>query len=325
MAKEQIYPYAVARIRVLEKNLLSNQVLNQMTEEREISGCFRTLAEHGYDYPEEPNSIGIEKMLSAETEKTYSIIRDLVPTEKFIDVFLYKNDYHNLKVLIKSEVSGINGEHFLIDGGTVPVSKLKKSLLDRNYSDLPVIMGKAIAEAFSSYSKTQSGRMIDTILDKAAFRQMKEGACESKNQFVIDYVSKMCDLTNLKSFLRIKKMNKDFTAFSSVFVEGGILSLNYFLNAFSMDNPINSFKATAYGWVCEEGMHKGFTEFEKLCDNYMMNYVKDAKFKALTLEPLVAYLYAKESEIKTVRIITSGKLNHIDSKIIKERVREAYA
>lgn len=325
MAKEQIYPYAVARIRVLEKKLLSNQVLNQMAEEKEPASCFRTLTEYGYDYPSELNSIGVEKILSAETEKTYGLIRDLVPNAKFIDVFLYKNDYHNLKVLIKSEVSGVDGEQFLIDGGTEPVGKLKKALLDRNYSDLPPVMGKAIAEAFSAYSKTQSGRVVDMIMDKAAFRQMKEGACESRNQFIIDYVSKLCDLTNLKSFLRIRKMNKDFTTFSSVFVEGGILSLNYFLNAFSMDNPVNSFKATSYGVVCENGMDKGFTEFEKLCDNYIMDYVKDAKFKALTLEPLIAYLYARESEIKTVRIILSGKLNNISSKIIKERVREAYA
>ncbi len=29
-----------------------------------------------------------------------------------------------------------------------------------------------------------------------------------------------------------------------------------------------------------------------------MDYVKSAKYIALTLEPLIAYLYAKESEIK---------------------------
>ncbi|MGO0943658.1 V-type ATPase subunit, partial [Clostridioides difficile] len=42
--------------------------------------------------------------------KTYEILKSLAPEEKFVDVFLYKNDYHNLKVLIKEEISGVDGE-----------------------------------------------------------------------------------------------------------------------------------------------------------------------------------------------------------------------
>ncbi len=55
-----------------------------------------------------------------------------------------------------------------------------------------------------------------------------------------------------------------------------------------------------------------------------MEYVRGAKFKPLTLEPLIAYLYAKESEIKTIRIILTSKLNNIDADTIKERLRDAY-
>ncbi len=324
MAKEQIYPYAVARIRVLEKNLLTKQTMNQMADDRAVSGCLRTLADAGYEGALEVDSHDFERVLSAEMEKTYAVIRELVPEEKFIDVFLYKNDYHNLKVLMKQEVSGVNGEKYLVDGGTVPLEILRKALLDRNYSGLPKIMGDAIVEAFDSFSKTQNGQMIDIILDKAAFRQMKETADASKNEYVIKYVAKICDLTNLKSFLRIRNMNKDFTAFSTVFVEGGEVPLSAFFGAFGVDNPWVHFKATAYGEVCENGMNRGFTVFEKLCDDHIMDYIKSAKYMALTLEPLIAYLYAKESEIKTVRIILTSKLNGIDSRVIKERVREAY-
>ena len=66
MAEEKIYPYAVARIRVLEKNLLSKQTLNQMADEREIDSCLRTLSEYGYDSVPEGNAREFEKVLSAE-------------------------------------------------------------------------------------------------------------------------------------------------------------------------------------------------------------------------------------------------------------------
>ena len=324
MAKEQIYPYAVARIRVLEKNLLSKQALNQMADDREAEGALRTLSDYGYDTSLAQSPRDFENVLNVELQKTYDTIRDLAPAERFIDVFLYKNDYHNLKVLIKQEVSGIDGERYLVDGGSISVDTLKNALLERNFTSLPLIMGTAIDKAFDAFAKTQSGQMIDITLDKAAFGQMQETAKEINNDFVSKYVAKVCDLTNLKSFLRIRSMGKDFTAFHAVFVQGGDISETMFLAVFGTDNPAASFQATAYGEICEEGMEKGFTYFEKLCDDHIMSFVQSAKFQALTLEPLIAYLYAKESEIKTVRIILTSKINGIDPHIIKERVREAY-
>ena len=55
-----------------------------------------------------------------------------------------------------------------------------------------------------------------------------------------------------------------------------------------------------------------------------MGYVKDAKYKTLTPEPVAAYILAKETEAKCVRIIMTCKLQDIDPETIKERVREAY-
>ena len=55
-----------------------------------------------------------------------------------------------------------------------------------------------------------------------------------------------------------------------------------------------------------------------------MAFMRDAKYKSLTVEPLLAFLYAVETEVKTVRIIVNGKLNGIDTEVIKERLRDAY-
>ena len=78
---------------------------------------------------------------------------------------------------------------------------------------------------WSFTAKTQSGQLIDIALDKGAFRQMTEAAKASKNQFAIGYIARVCDLTNLKSFLRMRHMNKDFATLLTVFVEGGQLFL----------------------------------------------------------------------------------------------------
>ena len=50
----------------------------------------------------------------------------------------------------------------------------------------------------------------------------------------------------------------------------------------------------------------------------------EAKLKSLTIEPIVAYTYAKQTEIKNIRIIFTGKFNNISAEKIKERLRESY-
>lgn len=257
MAQQKIYPYAVARIRVLEKNLLSKHTLNQMADEKEVESCLRTLTEYGYESVPEGNVREFEKVLSAELNKTYAVIRELVPEENFINIFLYKNDYQNLKVLLKEEVSKTDGSKYIVQGGTQPVEKLKKAILERNYIDLPEIMAEAIAEALELYSKTQSGQMIDIALDRGAFRQMTEAAKKSNNPFAIGYTARVCDLTNLKSFLRMRHMNKDFAAFMNVFAEGGSISSSVFFGAYGTDNPSEHFKATDYSQIFEDGYEKG--------------------------------------------------------------------
>ncbi len=52
--------------------------------------------------------------------------------------------------------------------------------------------------------------------------------------------------------------------------------------------------------------------------------MKQAKIKALTIEPILAYIYAKKTEFKNLRIIFTGKLNSIVPEKIKERLRESY-
>ncbi len=325
MSKENIYPYAVARIRMLEQKILSQQALYQMAEAKSAEDALRIMTEGGTALDSSFDVHDYEKLLSDRTREMYKTIGELVPDENFMDIFLYKNDYHNLKVLLKSELSGTNGDRYLVEGGTLEKENLKKMLENRDFSAFSPVMANAVKDAFELYHKTQSGQTIDIVLDKACYQEMMRTAKESKNSFLIRYVSKLSDLTNLKSFLRIRNMKKGFDAFANVFLEEGTISLDTFEKAFEdSENYLKYFSASDYGTLCEKEMENGFTAFEKACDNYMMDFVREAKLVSLTLEPLVAYVYARETEIKAIRIIMTGKLNNIDSETIKERLRDAY-
>lgn len=64
--------------------------------------------------------------------------------------------------------------------------------------------------------------------------------------------------------------------------------------------------------------------FERWCDNVIIESIRPQQFLAFGIGPLAAYILGRENEIKTVRIILSGKRNDLPEASIRERVREMY-
>ncbi len=324
MARNKIYPFAVASVRSMENRLLTKQKLMQMAEAKNAEEALRILSETDYGKTEIKDVYEFEKMIQNHLESEYQAVGKLIASETFMDIFRFKNDYHNVKVLIKEEISKVNGKKYLIQGGSIPLDVLQKNFRERNYMELPNIKPEAVQEATEMYAKTKSARYIDSILDKACFQVMSDAADKLGNEYVSRYIRKLADITNLKTLLRIWKMKRSDEEMEESIVPGGELSAELLIRALKNDNVIQMLKETSYGPLCETYMEQGFTIFEKACDDYLMECIKDAKYKTLTPEPVAAYILAKETEAKCVRIIMTCKLHNIDVEIIKERVREAY-
>lgn len=324
MAKKKIYPFAVASVRSMENRLLSQQRLMQMAEAKSAEDAMRMLADSDYGKTQVKDVHDFELMIQNNLEEAYQEVGKLMPGETFMDIFRFKNDYHNIKVLIKEEISKTGGKKYLIRGGTIPPDELRKNFIERNFAELPNIDAKAVQEATEQFVKTRNSAYIDIILDKACFRVMREAADKLPIDFVSKYVSKLADLTNLKTLLRIDLQNRTEAELRDCIVPGGDLDADTLVRALRSDHPASVLKETPYGDLCENMMEEGFTSFEKACDDFLMDFVKEAKYKTLSPEPVAAYILAKETEAKCVRIIMTCKLRGIDAETIKERVRKAY-
>ena len=66
------------------------------------------------------------------------------------------------------------------------------------------------------------------------------------------------------------------------------------------------------------------TDFEKLCDDAVCEYLADALYVAFGEAPLVGYLAAVETEITNIRIILMGRNAKIDPDTIRSRLRATY-
>lgn len=330
--KSTDYLFASAYIKSKEKYLLSKERIEKMLGSKTPDDALRVLYELNYGSDSEKvSATDFEILLSHELEKTYSTITSLAPEQKYFAVFLYPNDYHNVKTLLKAEFLGISADELLINAGTIPLNQLHNLVLNRNYFHMSEAMSAGIQEVMAEYGTTHDPQVIDTILDKACYRDINTEISKLKNAFIQGYFILKIDGINLKSFVRSKEMNKPQSFFAKVYIEGGNVPEKVFLSGY--DEALEQFadRLVIYGLqelllesIAITNVASKFTSLEKLCDNLLMNYVREAKYISFGIQPLVSYMVAKENEIKTVRIIMTGKMANIPSELIRERISNTY-
>ncbi|MGL5151512.1 MAG: V-type ATP synthase subunit C [Clostridium sp.] len=323
----------IPRIRVLETRLLDKSKLERMIEAHSPEEALKVLSETEYSN----GSIDLKKpenyevLLSEEIEKLFTSMYDMCPVKSAIDLMSIKYDYHNIKVIIKGKILDKDFSYMFIPVGKLDVDKLKLDIETDNLSDLSKVMREGIEVTLKDFDETKDPQRIDIILDKYMFKEMKEISAKINDTFVDKYVSAVIDTTNLKTLLRVKTQNKGRDFLNFVAIEGGKIGKDTLLNLYN-DTPENiatKLGYTDYAEILKLGIDAYLSSnsaniFEKLADNYTMDMMKEAKFIPFGIEPILAYVYAKETEIKVIRIIMVGKLNNITGEVIRERLRDIY-
>lgn len=112
--KDTDYLFLSARIRSLEKNLLTAQRLEQLLQAPSAESCSQLLADLGYDPIRDEATL--QESLKKQREAVFAELERFMPEKELLDVFRIKYDYHNIKVLLKAPEGA---ERLLMDAGTI--------------------------------------------------------------------------------------------------------------------------------------------------------------------------------------------------------------
>ncbi len=330
--KDTDYLFSTARVRSVEKYMLTRERAEKMIDAKTTLDSLRVLSDINYGNGNEiTDPHNYEKLLSEEHKKTYDFISSIAPELEFFNMFLYPYDYHNLKVILKSEYLSIDSSDILVDTGSIDLKTIKFAVKEREFSALTQNMEKALKEVIETFPKTNDPQQIDIIFDKYCYEEMLNAAKKTNNDFIINYIKLQIDTINIKSYVRLKKMSKSWDFFTKIFISGGNINEQIFVKNY--DDTFEKFaeQLSAYGFrdLFLEGTESlietgKFTTLEKLLDNKLIEYIKSSKYVPFGIEPLVGYLIAKDNEIKIARIILAGKLAGISPELLRERLRETY-
>lgn len=331
---KMMFNQVIPRLRVLETRLLDKSKLDRMVDSDTPLEALKVLQESEYSIhlnnvkrPED-----YEVMLSSELKRVYDMFYQMIPVKSVVDFMSLKYDYHNLKVIIKGKILGIDLSNLLISVGSIDVNKLKYYIESEYYRDLNPIMRRAVESTLEDYAATSDPQNIDIILDRYLFEHMHQLVKAMDDKSMEKYLETLIDLTNIKTLLRVKSQNKSRDFFNETLISGGNLDNERLNNLYadSVENLAGRLSFTDYDSILRTGIEEylrtgSLGSLEKNMDNFIINFMKKAKYITFGVEPVIAYIYAKENEIKLIRIIMVGKLNNVPPEVIRERLRDNYA
>ncbi len=327
--KDIDYLFISTRVRALEANLLTRDRMTRMLETPNADDATKILTECGY--PEmSPLSIDtMNEVLANEHLKLFNDLASQLPDPSLIEVFRMKYDYHNVKVLLKAEAMHTEPESLLMDMGRVPVVELEEKLNSSDLRGIPTILQTAINKAKETLGSTRDPQLSDFVLDHAYYEDMFQLAKESGSKFLEGYIKISIDAANLRTCVRTMRMGKSAEYMRDLLFAGGNMDITRVLSAASAGGSLaDLFALSPLSAAAEAGANAlagaSLTEFERLCDNAITDYLKTAKFVPFGEAPVVSYLAAKENEFTAVRIILTGRMANIAPQIIQERLRDSY-
>ena len=328
--KDTDYLAISARVRAMENSLLTRERMEQILEARSDEEAAKILQECGYPALDAAHPEEMDRALSDMREATFADLAEGAPDSRYIDIFRLKYDYHNVKTILKAEAMSVNPDHMLMDMGRIPAEELKEAIYNGKMETLPECLADAVVEAREVLNTTRDSQLSDIVLDRWYFRDMEAVAAATGSDFLQGYVRVQIDAVNLRSLVRTLRMGKNTDFLQGILFEGGEVDMDSIVRAGSGGSGgiADLYAPTVLHAAAEAGVATlqggPMTDFEKLCDDAVADYLSGAQMVPFGEAPLLAFLAARETEYTNIRILLMGRSTGLSGDVIRARLRNSY-
>ncbi|MCQ2489539.1 MAG: V-type ATPase subunit [Clostridia bacterium] len=323
MNRELEYTYAVARVRANEQTLLSAADIEQLITAGDYKVTMQKLSDAGWG--EIKDIYNYASYLENYFAKTWDFLVEVMSDIHELDLLLVKNDMQNLKAALKQIVSQHDAKDLYVQSTVYDTESILKAVEDRRWNDLPDFMQEPAKEAYEVLTETANGQLADAIIDKATLERIKFLGIKSGSPILAELAERMCATANIKTALRCANTGKSKDFVTRSLCNCDTISKDKLIETSleGVDSVLKYLEESSYKEAGAK-FKESTSAFEKWCDDILMECVKEARYTAFGIDPIIAYYVARDAEIKTVRIILSAKINNLPADVIRERVRALY-
>ena len=310
----KIYANAVAKYN--EGKLLDAEKLRRISD-AEYSDAIKMLYDYGYGEGIAIETADAVRLTDGETAKLLQFVSEYVDDENLYGFLLGAYLYNNLKASVKSRFTTVE------ESAYYPVfmdecEKVKAGVYDGLSANAQSAL-KKIDEIIEE--GTISSRRIDEILTKAQYAdELKFAKKLGKNAF--KYAVYKIDCANLTTAMRCKKMGVKTADATEMYVTGGKISLDTFVEILSAeeDKLVSLVNEEYYDEIKELVTVGDLASFERNTDDRLFELIVRDRENMMTYDPLIGYFFAKKREIEGIKLILVCIKNGVQSEI-RRRLR----
>ncbi len=317
------YIFAVARIRVKEKSLLSDADIRHLIGLPDAKTAAAWLEDKGWGTGDDSGDI--DKMLKAEEDKTRELIRELKVPSSVMEALTFQQLYHNLKAGIKQTMDSERhyGIFYALDD--YGEEKMLRILKDKKFEELPKHMRAAAAEAYEIMLTARDGQRCDNIIDRACLEAMIASGKASGSPLIRDYTESTAAVSDIRIAVRAQKTGKNAAFLREALAPCAAFDVKELASAAAKNEEALFSFLNNHGFKeAVEAVKDSPSAFERWCDNRLIATIKPQKGNPVSVGPVVAYYLARQNEIRTVRILLTAKANGFSEEETRERVRDMY-
>jgi V/A-type H+/Na+-transporting ATPase subunit C len=328
------YGYSNTRVKAMESKLVAKDTIERMLAAKEIESIGAMLLQTSYKgYIEEFGGtksmdklidFALSKSLGRETNKLVDVApaarKDLV--RNIVGIW----DMSNAKFMFGAMITGKGFDdisRYLIDAKYVTAARVKDAMATNSVESAIAKLSAAtpykqeLKAALNAYRKSKSVMEVDSAIDMAYYAKL--GSTIERlmkiNRESAQLIARRIDLKNALTLLNAKRHGAEFAAVKGYLVRNGSVGTGALGKAFESSKSVDALALAIGAFDLRQaaaeysaGKGKSLMVFEiAMMNELFRGALKTVRHSVLSFGTIIAFLYLKEMEVSTLRIIVKGR------------------
>lgn len=329
--REEDYSYAATKVSAMSCELIPAARMTDLARARDAADVMSRIAEYGF----ETSEAGYEASLTSYLAARYETLLSFCPSTPLARLCRMRYDCNNLKSAIKCRAGGRDPAPLMIRCGLIPADDIIAAAEKNDYSVFDGLlpnMARAAGMASEALGKSGNSRMVDSLLDRACFADMRAAARATGIREVWALLERKTDAVNLLTAARVLRLRDEGmrrAVFDDSVISGGKIDMAALRTADSKEELAQLAADAGYSAAAEAlrsagGDAASLERVSHVLDNDFLAAVGAVTdMRLIGAYPVIGYIISLEYEIKNLRIILSGIEAGDDRALIEERLRLA--
>ena len=282
----------------------------------------------------------LEMAINRNMAASFDKLRKISPEELnlLIDEYLKRKDIEDIKTILRGKFTNLEVEKIkksLIGAGTLSLeflNKLAEMEIKEILNNLKVIEFSYLKDAYKAFKEKNSLATLENALDHFYYASIYEFTKKlpSEGGLFREFLETEIEMLNIINIIRLKRENFDKKDIKEYIFSSKEHEKNRKINALLDINDLNTLmkalEKEEYGSIIK----KGLEEYEKnasLIELEIGLYRHLLKKSAvlmhqhpLSIDVILGYMFAKEIEVRNLRIILKGKQLSLEEDFIEKQL-----